>query len=1015
MASYLDSIVPLGYYSSLEANRDYKEPDVWETINAVTKTGFIGTAYEYFERPDFTEEPDFDIMADSRFSDGGQLESMRFRFADSKSADELEYRINRYNEEMEARATWARASGFAATLGVGAELLTDPLTFVPLAGPWIKGASFATRAAQGASASLAFTLPYEAFMHANSETRTAGESLMHVGAMFGFSGVISGAFGKRIKSEAIPMGLLPPPTTAVKASTDNLLESELNRLKDLNKNEPKPKSLSSGAVTSWEDMMKQESLRSTGTGIENLPLNPILRLLGSKNPYVATFTADLVELGGMLQNKIDDQIPMTSNSVETSFRTTYLYPMVKAIREVEEQYLSYRGVQSSKGMAGNSFNMLKLGIKDGLQGIGQSQRTIFNERIGRAMRNGDKDLIQDGMSGYVNASAKSFRAILNQIKTNATEVGLFTKELDKKIAKLNKVGSPEALAKAQRLEAERANIMINGVTVTTAKSYFPRMFNIPYMKSPEGFAKWVAVVGREIGTEAAEKTYHRIVNRGDFGIDDFVDKFLDDFAAAGSAQSRILEVQDNILDDFLESNAEFVIRDHIRRMGVDIEITRKFGDVGMTDALAKLEKQITDPTLKATALKDLRALRDIHRGTFARPDDANSLLNQGIGFFKTWNVLTMMGGAAISSIPDIARIVMTEGINNFVGTSLRLFHSESRKAIAGMNRQMINESGEALDMLLSLRALQMADVGSTFGRTSRVQKSMQDMTGPYFLLNGLNVWNTMMKEWAGLVIAQRMTKSIRGDWQRLTKNDRDRLLANGIDGPMAGRIKSMLDQHRTVRDGFSFPNIENWTDLGASRTFNNALNQQINRTIVTPGIGDRALWTQKPFGSVIGQFKSFGQGSTQRVLISGLQEGNAYFMQGAIMMTAMGMLVNEFKRYQNGIEYERTWGQMLWEGVERAGLPAVFSDFNHVLETVSNNHISMDALAGGKPMNYDHRRYMGEFMGPTGSTISNLLNITQKALDNDYGDSFTKSLRRITPYQNNAFLDPIFDEVYSTK
>ena len=75
----------------------------------------------------------------------------------------------------------------------------------------------------------------------------------------------------------------------------------------------------------------------------------------------------------------------------------------------------------------------------------------------------------------------------------------------------------------------------------------------------------------------------------------------------------------------------------------------------------------------------------------------------------------------------------------------------------------------------------------------------------------------------------------------------------------------------------------------------------------------------------------------------------------------------------------------------------------------------MDALVGGKPMNYDHRRYMGEFMGPTGSTISNLLNITQKALDNDYGDSFNKSLRRITPYQNNAFLDPIFDEVYSTK
>lgn len=999
MASILDSIVPLGYDNQIESEKVYREPDIWETVNAITKTGFVGTAYEYFEKPEFAEDPEFDIMADSRFTNGGQLESYRYKFADSKNEEELEYRINRFQEEMQARDVIARSQGWASTIGLGAELLTDPLTYIPLAGAWIKGASFATRAAQGATASLAFTVPYEAFMHANSETRTAGESMMHVGAMFALNGVFSGVFGKRIKSNAEPFGLLPPPTTAVKAIT----------------NEPKPKSLSSGAVTSWEDMMKQESLRSTGTGIENLPLNPILRLLGSKNPYVASVTADLVELGGMLQNKIDDQIPMTSSSVETSFRTTYLYPMVKAIRATEEQYLAYRGVKSNKGMTGNSFKMLGLGIKDGMKGIGQSQRTLFNERIGRAMRNGDKDLIQDSMSSYVNTSAKSFRNILNLVKDNATDVKLFTKELDRKILKLRKANTSKTNARADVLEAERANIMINGVNVTTAKSYFPRMFNIPAMKTAEGYRKWLAVVGKEIGNDAAAKSYHRIVNRGDFGIDDFVNDFLDEFSAVGSSQSRILQVQDNLLDDFLESNAEFVIRDHVRRMGVDIELTRKFGDVGMTDVLAKLEKQITDPTLKATALKDIRALRDIHRGTFARPDDANSLLNQGMGFFKTWNVLTMMGGAAVSSIPDIGRIVMTEGINNFVGTSMRLFHSNASASIKSMNREMVNEAGEALDMLLSLRALQMADVGSTFGRTSRVQKSMQDMTGPFFLLNGLNTWNTFMKEWAGLVISQRMTKSIRGDWGKLAKHDRERLLANGIDGPMSGRIKAMMDKHRTTRDGFTFPNVEKWTDLESARTFNNALNQQINRTIVTPGVGDRALWTQKPFGSVIGQFKSFAQGSTQRVLISGLQEKNAYFMQGVILMSSMGMLVNEFKRYQYGVNYERTWGQILWEGVERSGTPAIFSDFNHVLETITNNHVSMDAFVGGNPMMYDHKRYMSEFMGPTGSTVSNLLNITQKALDNDYGKSFKDSLRRVTPYQSNAFMDPAFDAVYNTK
>ena len=73
-----------------------------------------------------------------------------------------------------------------------------------------------------------------------------------------------------------------------------------------------------------------------------------------------------------------------------------------------------------------------------------------------------------------------------------------------------------------------------------------------------------------------------------------------------------------------------------------------------------------------------------------------------------------------------------------------------------MNRKMVREVGEALDMTLSMRAFAMADIGSAFGRQSHIEKTIKDLQAPYFLLNGLNVWNTAMKEFTGLVVSQRM-------------------------------------------------------------------------------------------------------------------------------------------------------------------------------------------------------------------------------------------------------------------
>ena len=317
---------------------------------------------------------------------------------------------------------------------------------------------------------------------------------------------------------------------------------------------------------------------------------------------------------------------------------------------------------------------------------------------------------------------------------------------------------------------------------------------------------------------------------------------------------------------------------------------------------------------------------------------------------------------------------------------------------------MVREVGEALDMTLSMRAFAMADIGSAFGRQSHLEKTIKDLQAPYFLLNGLNVWNTAMKEFTGLIVSQRMLTAVNKDWDKISKADRERLLANGIDGPMANRIAAMMKVEGFAHqiDGFWFPELARWTDVGAADTFKRALNQQINRTIVTPDVGDRALWTQTHVGSMIAQFKSFGQSSTQRVLISGLQERNANFWHGAILMTSMGILVNEMKDFQYGSTKERTWGQVLSDGIDRAGLLAVFSDINHALETVSSNRVGLDALAGGQPTDYGGvRRTVGEF-GPSASILYDFANMGAEAFQGDaFSQSFMDSMKRTTPYMSH--------------
>ena len=139
----------------------------------------------------------------------------------------------------------------------------------------------------------------------------------------------------------------------------------------------------------------------------------------------------MVDMGGVIQKKVDDEIAM-DQSVETMFRTNYLFPLLTAIRESDAQYLAYRGMVAKEGDIARSMQMMGVMVKDKFnRSLDSITEFEFRVRITKAMRRNDVDDIGDAASPFVTKAAKENRSVFNLVKENAEEVKLFEGEIQK--------------------------------------------------------------------------------------------------------------------------------------------------------------------------------------------------------------------------------------------------------------------------------------------------------------------------------------------------------------------------------------------------------------------------------------------------------------------------------------------------------------------------------------------------------------------------------------------------------
>jgi len=1155
-----------------------------------------------------------------------------WRFRQSGSPAESMMMYERMQQDAEDMALLSSTASVSKQVIAG---LATPTTFAPIA-PYkiMQAANRSRRFVGGATFTAALTAPEQMLIDSQNTQRDASHSALILTGASLLGGSLAVAFGKplRASSSLVP---IEPDTGIYRAAGANV----------------SPERARQAAYA----QMETEALEETGIGLEKLGWNPTIRMLQSENPFVRNLAVGMVDVGGMMQKKVRDLGIEMDQSVETTFRTTYLSKLLDSVRASDEAYLAYRNIPISKSDAGRAITMMRTKVQDKLRGNEALGEVQFRNRVAMAMRRGDVDDMGDAASPFVTQAAKKYRETFDFIKKEAESVRLFERELQKQIDE-----AVEPAVKAE-LQAKLKKLREEGVTANNANSYLPRIYRIDkIMDNQQGFLSIIETYGRttlRLDASAAKSYANDVLDtvthrRPYVDLDGAADS-LDWVKTPSGAQARTLAIPDELIEEFLENDVETLLRHHVKTMGMDIELTRKYGDVSMSGVIdditqeynrlmgkvaEKIDSIVTgqgisikvhrgsggkgkvsfeesalgdglyfatnaktasrfgrqvdevDITLKnplkitsddelialfrqaglnadelkaakkayddfmssmaekrknlgtgkslsenkkltdewfaefdsgynkvagryaslrqsymkqlrqwaesnghdsisinfglddfdqvtkgklsplkimdeyanvtgkggkhqileetfshdqvvvfnknfddygkvgvtrnqadidrlekamEADLRDVRGLRDRLRGTYGASKDPHALSSRFVRVMKSINTLAGMGSAVISSVPDVARLVMVEGFENAYGKGFKTLFNDQAQLIKQMGRKELDQAAIAVDATLGLRSHAMSDLGDLFGSRFTLERKLNQATGMFFLFNGLNIWNQALKEMAGNMTMLRMTEGLMKPWSKLKKADQEKFLKNGIGEQDHMRMQQLIRQFGQKEGKEWLPNTEAWTDPTMRLKFRNALNQNVERIIITPGAGDRALWTSTEFGSMLTQFKSYGQGAMVRLLTAGLQEKDGAFWQGAFLIVGLAGIINEVKRAQYGIDSNEDAGTKLINAIDRSGIGGWFTDVNNAVEKISDHKLGM------RPFLTDQPQYQlpmgakaGAVAGPTGSNLFNMANVMGDVVNFNVGSDTLQNARFFFPTGNLFYLDPIYDGVF---
>ncbi len=537
--------------------------------------------------------------------------------------------------------------------------------------------------------------------------------------------------------------------------------------------------------------------------------------------------------------------------------------------------------------------------------------------------------------------------------------------------------------------------------------------------------------------------------------------------------------------DYIMTDSLEIAFQYKNNMGTAIEMTREFGD---RNGL-KLRRDIEETIIDEIDLKDEGGLvkgtvTELKRKVTGKgPDtlgDMNTILNtfedvtmQMYGLNNTIDPsslnkrfveglrnltnLNTMGSVLPTSLTEIARPVVVHGFKR-VGLMGR--GGDLGRSFNTLSTEMQLQLKEQASWFYTHVELQTQGgymerwVANDLGATSQVgifsglSKALRNVQKPFYYINGLTPYTIGMKKFsAGISVHRFIEDSISLASGKLNKSDAERLASHGIDKRTANMIKKLHDDGviETVSKEGRMPlylaNAGMWSKTKggreAARILRMAVRSDVDRTIVTPNLGDKfnmmhgvirinnervakfltssktARYFAKAMGG--GQFVKTGRGAKfenayltmplqfyswvvaaqRKLLMSGLAGRDKALISGSMYAMLWADFGNKLK---NPYHYDKDYDERLLLAFENSGVAAGFSDINRLIETISGAEAGIRPLTGmeqpyGEPEEYDQYK---PFLG---AALGNVLELTEAFKGGtEYDQKY--AIRRMIPLQN---------------
>lgn len=900
------------------------------------------------------------------------------RFVNLRNGAAFSAMKSQIDMETDDNRTLAASGGWGIAARVGGSLVS-PTMLIP-GGAIVRGAKtgstiMKTALAGGAATGVALGIQ-EGALHATQQAREVDPVGIAGGVLFGsLIGAGAGALFSRAERQAAMTAL----EATQRADWDKPVDDAVAEL-----NEGIRASLSAGAhepdtiddLTMAGGKTVQGIIKTTGR------LNPLMRALQSQNVETRRTAALLMDNPIYLKKNLEGE-------------------GVIAAETAMHQY--------TRGSVAQALDAQRAAYSEGRKTGMELKDRAFREAVGRSMRRGDQSEIP-----AVAAAAKAWRQhVFEPLKEQAIKLGLLPKDVSPKtaISYLTRMYN-RALIIAEQDKFKRIirNWIAGGV-------------NAELRRNPGMHAEFVNQADFDAYvSEIVEDVYLNVIGQG--GKDAPLPKDLV-ITKRGPLAERTLNIPDSDIERYLEHDIEMIGQRYARVMAADIEITRNFGDPTMRNQLsaihdeyAKLRAKTSDgdelARLHKRAQEDIRdvtAVRDILRGHYL-PDRQHTNFARMTRVAMQFNYMRALGGLLASNLGDAIRAPVVNGMGRYLNEIVRPLIT-NLKALK-MSQKEARGSGAVSERALQSRIATLAELTDPYSHGSPFERFMTNMTNVFSRMTLINEFTDFNKSVASVLTQNRILRNARQAASRgftsLSKAEQAYMGFVGLGKGYAEDLGKVFAQHGEEIDTVLVAHSDEWGDelSDMRRAWFAALNKDVDRTIVTPGIGDVPLAAHDPIGKAFFQFRTFTLAANQRMLINGLQEGGGKFAMSMVPAVTAGMMIYYLKQVEAGRELSDDPMVWLTEGADRSGLFPLAFEINSFAEKTLNlpgiyqlagakdgasRFQSRDTLGGLFPI-VEMGQSAGKALGMVGADV----NDTLTGDGAEVSDAQLRGLRRLTPF-----------------